>query len=130
MNTIHLDLQGKTARVLFQALPQVRPKPSLRQLTKCGTVSPVRILNGLNSKIEPTALTAQDVIAGDPEIIPSRAGEILELEALTAAYFDPEAEQPSPVADFKQLDIVYDPAGQEKERRPHISRKTNLDELQ
>jgi hypothetical protein len=129
MNTIHLDAQGKTARVLFQSLPRLRPKPAIRLLTKCGVVSPIRILNGLDANVDPAKLTPQEIISADPELAPSGAGEILDLEFLTAAYFDPESETPSAVSDFKQIDIIYDAAGQEKERRPHITRKCNLDEL-
>jgi|SRR5436190_12242822 len=129
MNTIHLDLQGKTARVLFQPLPQVRPKPVIRQLSKAGVISPVRITNGCNATLDPQKLTPAELIAADPELVPSSAGEILELETLTTAYYDSEAETLAPVSDFKLLDVVYGPDGQEKERRPHITRKTNLDEL-
>lgn len=131
MNTIHLDLSGKTARVQFQPLPQVRPKPAMRLLTSVGVVSPVRITNGLNSRIDPFALSAKDLIAGDPEIAAggATAGELLELDTLTAAYYDPAAEATEPVADFKLVDIVFDAAGAEKERRPHVTRKNNVDDL-
>lgn len=129
MNTIHLDAQGKTARVLFQSLPRLRPKPAIRLLTKCGVVSPVRILNGIDAKVDPTKLTPQELIDADPELAPATAGEILDLDSLTAAYYDAANEVPTLVADFKQIDIVFDAAGQEKERRPHITRKSNLDEV-
>jgi hypothetical protein len=129
MNTIHLDSQGKTARVLFQSLPALRPKPAIRMLTKCGVVSPIRVLNGIDGKIDPAKVTGQEIIATDPELGLANAGEILDLETLTTAYYDPESETPRSVADFKQIDIVYDASGQEKERRPHITRKCNLDEL-
>jgi hypothetical protein len=130
MNTIHLDLAGKTARVLFQPLPPARPKPALRNLTPTGVVNSIRLLNGTNTRIDPFKITAQDLMNGDPELNPADAGEILDSESLTTAYFDASAEQSTPVADFKQIDIVYDATGQEKERRPHITRKTNLNELQ
>ena len=129
MNTIHLDLAGKTARVLYQPLPAGRPKPALRQITQAGPVSPIRMLNGIDGHLDPFKVTAQDLMTGDPELALADAGEILDADALTAAYFDPSAEQPVPVADFKQVDIVYDATGQEKERRPHITRKSNLNEL-
>ena len=129
MNTIHLDAQGKTARVLFQSLPRLHPKPAIRMLTKCGVVSPIRILNGVDPKIDPADLTAQEIIEADPELALASAGEILDLEMLTTAYYDPESETPRPVSDFKQIDIIYDSAGQEKERRSHVTRKCNLDEL-
>lgn len=133
MNTIHLDLQGKTARVLFQPLPEARPKANIRQLTTRGVISPVRILNGLNVRVDPAALTPTEVIEQNPEFDfegKAAAGEILDLETLTTAYYDPSSDSPQPIADFKQIDIVYDATGQEKDRRPHITRKSNLDELQ
>ena len=129
MNIIHLDLQGKTARVLFQPLPHARPKPVIRQLTGAGAVSSMRILNGAQPKLDPFKLTAADLTTADPELQLTAAGEILDPDMLTVAYFDPAAERPEPVADFKQVDIVYDATGQEKERRPHITRKNNLNEL-
>src|SRR5688572_5441777 len=100
MNTIHLDAQGKTARVLFQSLPRLRPQPAIRMLTKCRVVSPIRILNGLDAKVDPTKLTSQEVTESDPELALAGAGEILDLETLTTAYYDPESETPRPVADF------------------------------
>ena len=129
MNTLHLDLSGKTARVVFQPLPEARQKSVVRQLTKAGLVSPVRVLNGINQQLDAFKLTADELIQGDPEILPAQAGELLDLELLTAAYFDPEAERPVPVADFKLTDIVFDAAGQEKERRPYVTRKKNVDDI-
>ncbi len=129
MNTIHLDLQGKTARVLLQSLPQVRQKPAIKLVTSAGPVSTARVTNGINSRLNPLKVTAQELIAGDPELVPEVCGEVLEVETLSAAFYDPESDVPAPVADFKQIDIVYTPAGEEKERRPHITRKTNLNDL-
>jgi hypothetical protein len=129
MNTIHLDLQGKTARVLFQSLPCARQKPAIRTLTSKGSVASARIVNGANPRVDPFKITAQDLIAGDPELAPHSAGEVLDVEALSAAFYEPESASPAPVADFKQIDIVYDSTGAEKERRPHVTRMTNLNEL-
>jgi hypothetical protein len=129
MNTVHLDYQGKTARVSFQSLPAVRQKAAVRTLTSAGPVASVRIVNGVSASIDPFKITAQELIAGDPELAPERAGESLEVESLTAAYYDPAGERPEPIGDFKQIDIVYDAAGAEKERRAHVTRKTNLDDL-
>ncbi|HEY2342939.1 MAG TPA: hypothetical protein VGH90_07920 [Chthoniobacteraceae bacterium] len=129
MNTVHLDLQGKTARVLFQSLPCARQKPAVRNLTSKGAVASARIVNGVNPQVDPFKITAQELIAGDPELAPHSAGEMLDVESLSAAFYDPENAAPAPVADFKQIDIVYDPAGAEKERRPHVTRMTNLNDL-
>ena len=129
MPTIHLDLLGKTARVLFQPLPEARPKLAVRVVTPAGVVTPYRILNGLDARVDPAQLAPQALIEGDPEFALASAGELVDVENLTVAYYDPAAEKPEPVADFKQVDIVYDATGAEKERRPHVTRQCNLDEL-
>jgi hypothetical protein len=128
-NTIHLEQQGKTARVLFEGLPLLRPKAAMKQVTSAGLVTTARIVNGVNAALDPLKITAQELIAADPELILEAAGEILETETLSAAYYDPASAKPQPVADFKHIDIVYDPNGAEKERRPHVTRKTNLNDL-
>lgn len=129
MNTLHLDSAGKTARVLFEPLPPARPKPVIRLLTKVGVVSPVRVINGVTPPADPAALTPEALIQGDPEIDSASAGELLDLDSLTAAYFETGAEKPQPVSDFKFTDIVYDATGQEKERRPYLTRKKNINEV-
>jgi hypothetical protein len=129
MNSIHLDLLGKTARVLFQTLPQARQKPAIRMLTGTGPVTGARITNGVNAKLDPLRVTAPEFIAADPELALPAAGEVLDVETLSAAYYDPASESAEPISDFKQIDIVYDATGTEKERRPHVNRKTNLDDL-
>jgi len=129
MNLIHLDLQGKTARVLLQLPPAAKPKPATRQSTSAGVISPFRIVNGLNPEVDPVKVTSQDRMSGDPELALTRAGEILDADSLTAAYFDPSASTLEPVGDFTEIDVVYDATGQEKERRAHITRKSNLDDL-
>ena len=129
MNSIHLDLQGKTARVLFQGLPQARQKPALRLLTPAGQVATARITNGVSAKLDPFKVTAPELIAADPELALASAGEVLDVDSLSAAYYDPASPSAEPVSDFKQVDIVYDAAGAEKERRPHVNRKPNLDDL-
>ncbi len=128
-NTIHLDQQGKTARVLFEGLPLLRPKSAVRQRTSTGFVTSARIVNGVNATLDPAKLTAQQLMEGDPELVLDTAGEILDTETLSAAYYDPAAAKAEPVADFKHIDIVYDAAGEEKERRPHVTRTTNLNDL-
>jgi hypothetical protein len=66
-------------------------------------------------------------VEGDPELDLAQAGRKLEVE-LTTAYFDP-ANPSRPIGDFREIDVIYDVAGQEKERRPHLPRRTNLDTL-
>jgi len=129
LNTIHLEANGKTARVLYQSLPNLRPKPQLRSITPSGEVVTNRILNGVNPAIDPFQVTVDSFLAEDPELVPETAGEVLDPENLSTAYFDPATPEPSPVADFHLIDIVYDPAGEEKERRPHVNRQRNLDDI-
>jgi len=129
MNTIHLDLQGKTARVIFQSLLPARPKPDIRYSTETGAVASVRVLNGINPAIDPFKITAQDLMKDDPEVVPAQAGEVVDVELLTAAYYDATGDNLAPATDFKQIDVVYDATGAEKERRPHVSRKNNVNDL-
>jgi hypothetical protein len=54
MDTIlHLEHQGKTARVSLQALPRRRPKPVIQQSTKVGAIAPYKLINGINAIIDP-----------------------------------------------------------------------------
>jgi hypothetical protein len=129
MLTLHLEHQGKTAKVSLHALPPARPKQALSARTSKGPVTSLKIRNGLNLKVKPASLTAQDLIAGDPELELKGAGQTIFSEDLTAAWFDPAAPEPRPIGDFREVDIIFGADGQEKERRPHLSRKRNLDEL-
>jgi len=129
LNTLHLEANGKTARVFYQSLPNQKPKPRMRSLTPTGEVTTVRVLNGLDPKTDPFQFTLESFIDRDPELHPETAGEILEPENLSTAYYDPAAPEPAPVPDFKEVDIVYDAGGEEKERRDHVNRQRNLDEI-
>ena len=120
MLTLHLKHQGKTARVFLHALPAARSKSVVSLRTARGAVKSVRIRNGVNPRINPAGLSAELLIAGDPERRPEGAGQTVFSEDLTAAWFDPAAEVPRPVGDFREVDIVYGPDGHEKERRPHL----------
>ena len=48
---------------------------------------------------------------------------------LRAAWLDPAAEELRAIGDFTETDIILDVSGKEKERRPHLVRSPNLDEL-
>jgi hypothetical protein len=45
----------------------------------------------------------------------------------TAVYIDPTAAQPTIATDFKEVEVVYTPEGQEKERRSRVYRTANVD---
>lgn len=125
MLQLHIDFQGKSARVGFASLPATRQRFVWAQRTSAGPVARVRLLNGLNPAARPAELKAADLIAGDPEIDWVRGGRRLESE-LTTAYYDPRDGQLAPVGDFKEIDIVTDALGNEKERRPHVVKTPNL----
>lgn len=140
MDTVlHLENKGKTARVLLQGLPSDRPKTALQQRTNVGALVSYRIINGINPAIDPFRAKPADFIAADPELSLIGAGQVMEAEMLSTAYYNPaqsiddkegkEGEEIEPVADFKLVDIIYDAEGNEKERRSHLVRKTNLNDL-
>ena len=123
MQTIHLEYLGKSARVSLQSLPDARPRPEVKARTTTGDVGALRVTNGVNARVDPLKLTPADVIQGDPELQLAAAGRVLESDSLSVAYFDPVDETPLPVAQFNIIDVVYDPAGAEKEKRPHVTRR-------
>ncbi|MDX2111926.1 MAG: hypothetical protein SFY80_16985 [Verrucomicrobiota bacterium] len=127
---LHLEFNGKSARVNFQGLPDLRPKPTVTLSTAAGPVTQVRVTNGLNPRVDTAQLRGDILIQGDPEIDFATAGQILDVDQLTTTYYDPSVPEPQPVTDFRELDIVYDAFGNEKERRPHSNRRPNLNELQ
>ena len=129
MQTIHLEYQGKGARVSLQSLPDAKPRPEVKTRTSTGEVSPMRVTNGVNVRVDPLKLTPADVISADPELVVAAAGRVLESDSLSVAYFDPADEAPTPVAQFNIIDVVYDAAGAEKEKRPHVTRRSNLNEI-
>jgi hypothetical protein len=129
LNTLHLDADGKTARILFQSLPATRPRAKPRLVTSSGEVAAYRVTNGLNLSLDPAQLNPMGLSSADPEIIPGNGGEILDPDSLSTAFFDPTSANPVPLRDFREIDIVYDANGIERERRPHVQRKSNIDDL-
>ncbi|MCA1904581.1 MAG: hypothetical protein CV045_07920 [Cyanobacteria bacterium M5B4] len=123
---IHLEYQGITTKVSVQTpLPMV-PKPKLVYRTPAGRVSSLPILKGINSTIDPKTLQPQDLIDSDPELDWRSGGEILEMDMLTTAYFDPNDNDRRPVSDFQVFDIIYDAQGNAIDRRPKLNRKANI----
>jgi len=129
MDQIHIENIGKSARVVLKRLPRAVPEPPIIEKTSLGPVSALKVINGVNSRLDPAALTAEALIKGDPELSLTRAGEILEPESLSTAFIDPADSARVPVPNFVQTDIVYDATGQEKERRPHLTRKANVADI-
>lgn len=129
MQTIHLELGGKSTRVSLQTLPAQKTKVAPITKTSAGPVHTLRVTNGRNPKIDPFQLSQAQLIESDPELLGSGAGEVLSAEMISAAYYDPTEPDPVPVPDFKLVDHVFDPQGQEKETRPYVLRRPNLNEL-
>jgi len=129
MDQIHIENLGKSAKVILKRLPRVQPEPPVIEKTSLGTVSPLKVVNGVNSQLDPQALTPAALIEADPELTLARAGEVLDPESLSTAFIDPSDSARVPVANFVQTDIVYDASGQEKERRPHRTRKANIADI-
>jgi hypothetical protein len=65
------------------------------------------------------------LIEGDPELDLQLAGRMM--RDATAVYLDPTASQPTIATEFKEVEVVYTPDGQEKERRNTIFRTANVD---
>lgn len=126
MQTIHLEHAGRTLRAGLHALPRARSHAKLSYQTSAGQVSSTRLINGIkrNATVEPDSL-----IAGDPELDLASAGIAIAPGTATTAYFDASADQPTPVGDFTDTDVVYDAHGTETARRPHLVRQSNLDTL-
>ena len=122
MLTIHLENEGRSARVELCALPAEKLSAPLEQITPAGRVTRVRALNGQN--VLPSANAAQ-LIEGDPELDLQLAGRLM--RDATAVYLDPTAESPTIATDFKEMEVVYTPDGQEKERRNAVYRTANVD---
>jgi hypothetical protein len=127
MNLLHLEHAGKTARVGFATVTDERPKLRITQKTSAGTIARVRVMNGLTDP-DPAKLKPEDLLKGDPELAPAQAGRRLDVD-LTAAWFDPSEAEPKPVGEFKEVDVILDPLGAEKERRAHVHRTPNINTL-
>lgn len=130
MQLIHLEAGGKSARLQFLPLPDGRPAAEVVHRTSAGPVQSFRAASGVTVRRpgEP-APDFPALLAGDPELQLAAAGRIFERDDLTTAWYDPTAEQPRAVGDFREIDVLHDPSGVEKERRPHVNRRSNLNEL-
>jgi hypothetical protein len=129
MDQIHIENLGKSAKVTLKRLPPAEPDPPIVEKTSLGAVAPLKVINGVNSRLDEGKLTSDALIKGDPELALDRAGEMLDPESLSAAYIDSADAQRVPVANFTLTDIVYDATGQQKERRPHLTRKANIADI-
>jgi hypothetical protein len=120
--TIHLEHDGRGARVALSAPPAEKTMAPLEQVTGAGKVKRVQALNGQNPL---PAVDAAQLIEGDPELDLLTAGRLI--RDATTVYLDPSAGEPAIATGFRELEIVYTPEGQEKERRARVFRSANVD---
>lgn len=126
MINLHLEVNGKSARVDLHGLPAARPKSKPVVRTSAGTVSNRRLITG--ARRSAPEVTFDALLSADPEIDFALAGTVIDADA-TPAFFDPTDPAPKPIGDFANIDIVFDANGTEKARRPHLVRRPNLNEL-
>ena len=122
MLTIHLEHEGRSARLGLSSPPAERVAAPLEQVTSAGKIGRVQALNGQN----PIAVAdSATLIDGDPELDLSTAGRLM--RDASSVYLDPTSGGNSIATDFKDMEVVYTPDGQEKERRPSVYRTANVD---
>lgn len=124
MLTLHLEHEGRNARVSLTTPPAANPQPPLEQVTPAGRIHRVQVLNG-QIPISSGGLEGAALVAGDPEIDLRSAGRLI--RDATAVYLDSSAGETAIAADFKEIEIAYGVDGQEKERRNRVFRTANLD---
>lgn len=125
--TLHLEHGARSARVALHGLPLERPRMKTVNTTPVGPVNTWRVVTGVRK--DEAGIGFDALLEGDPELDLQLAGTEVDSDSVTPAWFDPSAEEPRPIGDFADVDIVYDPAGKEKARRPHLVRRPNLNEL-
>lgn len=122
MLTIHLENEGRSARVNLTATSAEKIAAPLEQVTPAGKIKRVQALNGQNFL---ASTSAPQLIEGDPELDLLSAGR--QMRDATAVYLDPAAATPTIATEFKEVEVVFTPEGQEKERRAHVFRTANVD---
>jgi hypothetical protein len=125
--TLHLESGGRSARVALHGLPVEKPKLDLRTATRIGEINNRRLVSGARRSAEGLDFAA--LVAGDPELDLALAGIEIDADSTSPAWFDASASEPVPLGDFADVDVVYDASGAEKARRPHLVRRSNLNEL-
>ena len=124
MLTIHIENEGRSARVGLSATTAEKAAAPLEQVTSAGKLKRVQALNGQN-QIPSSAVSAAALMAGDPELDLEIAGRLM--RDATAIYIDPTASKPIIATEFKEVEVVYTTDGQEKERRARVYRTANVD---
>jgi hypothetical protein len=122
MFTIHLENEGRNARVGLSAPASEKALAPLEQVTPAGKIKRVQALNGQKPLPAPTSV---QLMEGDPELDLAIAGRMM--RDATGVYLDPSAAEPVIATDFKEVEVVYSVDGQEKERRARVFRTANVD---
>lgn len=125
--TLHLEHGSRSARLSLLGLPTSKPRPKPVTRTPFGEIRSWRIANGVRKGAEGIDFAA--LRDGDPELDVELAGLEIDSDDCSPAWFDPNAAEPAPIGDFADVDIVFDASGSEKQRRPHLIRRPNLNEL-
>lgn len=129
MSLVHIDYLGKSARVQLQMLPKANTRGAISLNTSSGPVSGFRVRNGVvkfNASELPALAELRD---GDPELEVHGAGGIASSDELSPAWYDPQVSPLTPISDFQEIDLIYDASGTQKDRRAHLHRHANLNEL-
>ena len=124
MLTIHLECEGRSARIGLNSPSAEKPLPPLEQVTASGRIKRVQAVNGQRN-LAGMVLEAARLLEADPELDLHTAGRLM--RDTTAVYLDPAASEPEIATDIKEVEVVYTLEGQEKERRPKVFRSANID---
>jgi hypothetical protein len=111
--TIHLEYDGKAARLPLQSPKRATPPPAVQRRTSAGAVHNVRVFNAAK-RIDPKDLSADGIASADSELDLSLAGTLADPDLLSTAFVDKAGEV---VRDFEEIEVVLAPNGTEKERR-------------
>ena len=123
--TIHLEYEGKTARLPLQSPKRAKAEPVIQRRTSSGSVTTARIFNA-TSKVNPATFTADDLVKSDPELDLSMAGMVADTDLLCPAFLNDAGEV---VQDFEEIEVVLGVDGAEKERRPRTNRAANINDV-
>lgn len=123
--TIHLEYEGKAARLPLQSPKRATQVPAVQRRTSAGAVHNVRVFNA-SKKIDPKDISADSVASADPELDLSMAGSLVDSDLLSTAFIDQAGVV---VRDFEEIEVVLSPDGTEKERRPRNDRASNINDV-
>lgn len=121
MKEFHLATEdGKNAKVGITRAKS--DKKIIIQVTNSGEEAENVIIH--KGKKEEAEYTSAELIAGDPEIDMEHIG--MRLEGGTRAFFKPDCKTIE--GGFKIVDVIFAPDGSEKDRKDHITKKSNVND--